>query len=112
MNDDLHNAAAAESQQAPMNASNESQSTAQAEPASHDVPIEEALHIAGDDVRKAAEAVCRDFQERAAEQVKRLRETTMGDLVDGALSLVKKYPGPGVLVAALLGFLLGRSLKK
>jgi hypothetical protein len=112
MNDDLHNPAAAEFQQTPIDTQAEGESSAQAKPASHEVPVEETLHIAGDDVRKAAEAVCRTFQERAAEQVKRLRETSMGDLVDGALNLVKKYPGPGVILAVLLGFLLGRSLKK
>jgi len=87
-------------------------STPEAGHAPDATPVEEAIRTAGDDVRKAAEAVCRSFQEGAAEQVKRLREATVGDFVDNALNLVKKYPGPGVLLAILIGFFLGRSLRK
>jgi hypothetical protein len=112
MNDDQHDPAVSQSQQTSTDPSTENRSTPRADPVSHEVPVEEALRAAGDDVRKAAEAACRSFQEGAAEQVKRLRETTVGDLIDGTLNLVKKYPGPGVIVAVLAGFFLGRSLRK
>jgi len=110
MNDEQHNLGASQSQQTPTASSAENPN--QAEPVPHEVPVEEVLRVAGVDVRKAAEAVCRTFQEEAAERVKRLRETTVGDLIDGTLNLVKKYPGPGVVIAVLIGFMLGRSLSK
>ena len=115
VNDEQHNLdnpAASQSQQNAADPSPENPSSNQAEPASREISVEEALRDAGADVRKATEAVCRTLQREAVQQVKRLRESTVGDLVDGALDLVKKYPGTGVVLAALIGFFLGRSLRK
>jgi ElaB/YqjD/DUF883 family membrane-anchored ribosome-binding protein len=76
-------------------------------------------------VRSAADAVrraeaelkkARDLYEKirneATERLKGVRQTTVGDLVDGTLSAVKKHPGLGVIFFTLIGFLLGRWLKK
>ena len=76
-------------------------------------------------VRKAAEAVRRaeaelekaqqlyqKVRQEATDRLKAVREKSLGDLVDGTLNLVKKHPGPGVIVAALLGFFLGRLFRR
>ena len=76
-------------------------------------------------VRKAADAVRRaeaelekaqqlyqKVRQEATDRLKAVREKSLGDLVDGTLNLVKKQPGPGVIVAALLGFFLGRLFRR
>jgi ElaB/YqjD/DUF883 family membrane-anchored ribosome-binding protein len=76
-------------------------------------------------VRSAAEAVRRAEAElkkarglyekvrhEATERLKSVREKSLGDLLDGTLAAVKKHPGLGVIVSTLIGFLLGRWLKK
>jgi hypothetical protein len=59
-----------------------------------------------------ARLLCRRVRRQAAEHLKRVRETTAGDLLDGALKLVKQYPGPSILVTLALGFFLGRSFRR
>ena len=69
-------------------------------------------------VQKAAEAVEKAQQhyqkvrQEATDRLKAVREKSVGDLIDGTLGLVKKYPGPGVIVAALIGFFLGRLFRR
>ncbi len=76
-------------------------------------------------VRKAVEAVdrakaelekaqarYRKVRDDAAERLRKVREKTLGDLIDGTLEAVKKHPGPGVLVAALIGVFLGRLFRR
>jgi ElaB/YqjD/DUF883 family membrane-anchored ribosome-binding protein len=80
------------------------------------------MKSAEDAVRKAreqlaqAEAVYREVQEQAAEGIKRLRESKVKDVLDTTvettLSMVRKHPGPGVVVAALCGFFLGRLFRR
>jgi len=55
---------------------------------------------------------CCKLYEQAAAELDRLREMTLGDVVDGALEWVKRYPGTGVTVAALVGFLVGRMIRR
>jgi len=55
---------------------------------------------------------CCKLYERAAAELDRLREVRVGDLVDGTLDWVKRYPGTGVTVAALVGFLVGRMIRR
>ena len=45
----------------------------------------------------------------AAEKV---RETTVGDLIDATLDAVKKHPAAGLLAAGAVGYFLGRLLGK
>ena len=76
-------------------------------------------------MQKAAEAVRRaeaelekaqqlyhKVRQQTTDRLKAVREKSLGDLVDGTLNLVKKHPGPGVIVAALLGFFLGRLFRR
>jgi len=44
--------------------------------------------------------------------LKRVREKRVGDLVDDTLKLVKKHPGPSVVLAAVVGFWLGRLFRR
>jgi len=55
---------------------------------------------------------CRKLYDQAAAELDRLREMRVGDLVDGTLDWVKRYPGTGVTVAALVGFLVGRMIRR
>ena len=72
---------------------------------------EEAIRRAEAELSKAKE-VYREVRQQAAEQLKRVRETTVAELVDGTLKLVKKHPGPSVLIAAVIGFFLGRLFRR
>ncbi len=76
-------------------------------------------------VRKAADAVDRakaELQKAQAcyqkvrrettDRLKKVREKTLGDLVDDVLTLVRKHPGPGVILATLIGFFLGRTFRR
>lgn len=89
-------------------------------------PLEE--EVQPDDspkVRCAAEAVARAEAElkraqetyqtvrrEATERLKAVRDKSVGDLIDGTLAAVKKHPGPGVLVAIVIGFFLGRLFRR
>ena len=77
------------------------------------------------EVRSAARAVARaeaelrkarelyeSVRDEAVEKVKKARETTLGDVLDGTLETVKRHPGPGLLVAAAVGVFLGRLFRK
>ena len=72
---------------------------------------EAAIRRAEAELKKA-----RDFyhqvRQQATDQLKQVREKTVADLIDGTLELVKKHPGPGVLIAALIGFFLGRLFRR
>ncbi len=73
------------------------------------------------EVEAAAEAVCKakselqkaqemyqNIREETTDRLKAMREKTVGDLVDDTLETVKKHPGPALVVAGVLGLLLGR----
>ncbi len=76
-------------------------------------------------IRSAADAVrcaeaelkkAREFYEKvrreAAERLQSVRKTTLGDVLDGTLEAVRKHPGPGVILAGVLGFLVGRKFRR
>lgn len=76
-------------------------------------------------VQKAAEAVRRaeaelekaqqlyqKVRQKATDRLKAVREKSLGDLINGTLEVVKKHPGPGVIVAAMIGFFLGRLFRR
>jgi ElaB/YqjD/DUF883 family membrane-anchored ribosome-binding protein len=71
----------------------------------------EAVRRAREEFHKAQDAY-EEVRQRAAEGLKQVRESTVGDMVDGTIKLVRKYPGPSVIVAALLGFFLGRLFRR
>jgi len=71
----------------------------------------EALKRAKAEFEKAQafyESVCR----QASEQLKTVRETSVGDVVDGTLKTVKRYPGTSLTIAAFIGFYLGRLFRR
>jgi len=72
---------------------------------------EKAVDRAREQLREAEEYY-RKARQKASEQVERVRQTTLGDMIDGVLDIAKKYPGPSVAVAALFGFFLGRLFRR
>lgn len=72
---------------------------------------EAALRRAEAEWKKAKRQYCR-IRGQATEKLKQARETTVSDVVDGTLKLVKKHPAPGVLIAAAIGFFLGRLFRR
>jgi len=72
---------------------------------------DEAVRRAEEELEKARQAY-RRVRRKATDRLKRIRETTAGDLVDAALKLVKEYPGPSVVIALAMGFFLGRSFRR
>jgi ElaB/YqjD/DUF883 family membrane-anchored ribosome-binding protein len=71
----------------------------------------EALQRAKAELEKA-QAFYERLRRQTAEQVKAVREKSVADLIDGALNTVKRHPGAGVTLAAVLGFFLGRMFRR
>ena len=71
----------------------------------------EALKAAQEELKRAQENYHR-LREQAAEKVDEIRDTTVGEVVDGALEVVRKYPGSSLLAAFAAGFVVDRWLRK
>lgn len=71
----------------------------------------DALRAAQDELRRA-EAHYQKARRQAAEKLEEIRDTTVGDVVDGALNVVRRHPGPSLLAAMALGFLFDRWLRR
>ena len=71
----------------------------------------DALEAAEEELKKA-QAHYQHLREQAAEKVEEIRDTTIGEAVDGALEVVRKYPGSSLLAAFACGFLIDRWLRK
>jgi hypothetical protein len=67
----------------------------------------EAVRVAKMELEKA-EKIYADVCQQAADKIKAVRETTVGDVIDRTLVTVKRHPGPSLLVSAAMGFCLGR----
>ena len=93
--------------------SNEGSSNAPCGVAAADVlsSASDALRRAKAELKKAQEFY-EDVRHRAAERVEAVRGKTVGEVLDGALHLVKKHPGTGLFAVAAAGFMLGRWLKR
>jgi ElaB/YqjD/DUF883 family membrane-anchored ribosome-binding protein len=61
---------------------------------------------------KKARQIYEDVRRKATDRLKSARQKTLGDLIDGTLDLVKRHPGPGVILAGLLGFFFGRLFRR
>lgn len=61
---------------------------------------------------KRAQEAYRTVRREATERLQAVREKSVGDLIDGTLKAVKKHPGPGVFVAMVIGFFLGRLFRR
>ena len=72
---------------------------------------EAAVRRAEAELKKANE-LYRNVRRQATEQLKQVREKTLGDLIDDTLKLVRKHPGPSVAIATLIGFCLGRLFRR
>jgi ElaB/YqjD/DUF883 family membrane-anchored ribosome-binding protein len=71
----------------------------------------EALKCAKAELEKA-EAYYEKVRQQAVERVKAVRETSIGDMLDGTLETVRRHPGAGLTIAAVVGFLLGRLFRR
>jgi ElaB/YqjD/DUF883 family membrane-anchored ribosome-binding protein len=69
----------------------------------------DAVRLAKIELQKAQAAYERARQQ-AAEQLKVIRETKLGAVCDKTLDAVRRHPGAGLTIAALVGFYLGRLL--
>ena len=93
------------SRSTPNNADPDAQSRAEIEAA------EEGVRRAKEELKKARQAY-QEIRKTAVDQLKQVREMSFGELVDDALRRVRQHPGPGVLIAALVGFFLGRLFRR
>ena len=59
-----------------------------------------------------AEDAYRHSLEQVSQQAARARSLTVGDIVDGTLEFVRRYPAAGLLAVGVVGFLLGRSTRR
>ena len=71
----------------------------------------DAVRRAEVELKKARELYDK-VRHEAVERLKGVRNASVGDVLDGTLNAVKKHPGLGVICFTLLGFLLGRWLKR
>jgi len=67
----------------------------------------DAVRRAKDELEKAKHLYEKVRQE-ATDQLQKVREKTVGDVIDGTLESVRKHPGAGLFAAAAVGFFLGR----
>ena len=51
-------------------------------------------------------------KQEAVERIDGARQLTLGDVVDSTLKTVRKHPGPGLILAAAVGFFLGRLFRR
>jgi ElaB/YqjD/DUF883 family membrane-anchored ribosome-binding protein len=78
-------------------------------PSIHDA--EEAVRRAKEELRKAR-LWYQQVRQQTTDRVKRLRESSCGDVARSTMKLVRRHPGPSVLVAVLIGFFLGRLFRR
>ena len=71
----------------------------------------DALKRAKAELEKA-QAFYETVRQQATERLKAVRQTSVGDVLDGTLEAVKRHPGASLTVAALVGFFLGRLFRR
>ncbi len=71
----------------------------------------DAIRRAQEELEKAC-ATYTHLRKEATDQVRKLRESTVGDVVEGTLEVVRKNPALGVGLAAMVGFFLGRLFRR
>jgi hypothetical protein len=71
----------------------------------------EALRKAKVEMERA-HAFYEHVREQTAHRINVARDATVGDVIDGTLKTVKRYPGISLTLAALLGFMLGRLFRR
>ena len=73
---------------------------------------EQELKRARQRLRKAKQSVREARQKARQEGAAGSRDSSLGDLLERTLSLVKKHPGIGLAAAAAAGFVLGRIFRR
>jgi ElaB/YqjD/DUF883 family membrane-anchored ribosome-binding protein len=86
-------------------------SDAQAEQSPEVNAAANAVQRAEAELKKARE-VYEQVRQKATEQLSQVRQKRVGELIDDTLKLVRKHPGPSVVIAALVGFWLGRLFRR
>lgn len=71
----------------------------------------EAVRRAKEELDKACETY-KQLRKDATDQVRKLRESTVDEVVHGSLEAVRKHPALGVCLAAMVGFFLGRLFRR
>jgi ElaB/YqjD/DUF883 family membrane-anchored ribosome-binding protein len=71
----------------------------------------DALKLAKAEFEKA-QAYYEKVRQQAVEGVKAVRETSVGDMIDGTLETVRRHPGASLTIAALAGLFLGRLFRR
>ena len=71
----------------------------------------DALRVAKAEFQKAQE-MYHKVRRQTTERVEAVRSTTVGDLLDGALSPVRKHPVASLAAAMLAGICLGRLFRR
>ncbi len=59
-----------------------------------------------------AQACYENVRQLASERLTAIRESSVGDVLDGTLDAVRRHPGASLTLAALLGFFLGRLFRR
>ena len=84
---------------------------AEVDPSPQVAAAQRAVRRAEAELNKARQ-LYREVRRKATERLSRVREKRLGDLMDDTLKLVRKHPGPSVVIAALIGFGLGRLFRR
>ena len=71
----------------------------------------EALKRAKAELEKA-QAFYEHVRQQTTERIQAVRETSVGDVLDGTLEIVRRHPGASLTLAAILGFFLGRLFRR
>ena len=80
--------------------------------ASDDAPLPpDPLEQAKAELAKAR-ACYENVRQEVTEQLKAVRAARVGDIIDATLNAVGRHPAAGLTIAALLGFFLGRRLRR
>jgi ElaB/YqjD/DUF883 family membrane-anchored ribosome-binding protein len=85
--------------------------TPAAEPQNEVCSAADALKKAKAEFEKA-QAFYESVRQQTAERLKAVRQTSVGDVLDGTLDAVRRHPGAGLTVAAILGYFLGRLFRR
>jgi ElaB/YqjD/DUF883 family membrane-anchored ribosome-binding protein len=72
---------------------------------------EEAVRRAREQLEQAQQ-YCQQLHSQTAAEWRDLREANFRDLLEKSLAFVRKNPGVGVSVAAILGFFVGRIFRR
>jgi ElaB/YqjD/DUF883 family membrane-anchored ribosome-binding protein len=89
----------------------ENSATGTPQPSADSCSAADALKRAKAELEKA-QAFYESVRQQATERVKAVRETSVGDVLDGTLETFKRHPAAGLTLAALIGFFLGRLFRR